>query len=581
MNRIYFGRSVLSRKKISIPIEELAKTHTHVLGRSGAGKSKLLERMARDIIKAKYGLIVLDGKGDLYDSLLRFCTLLRMSADRLVVVDPDDSFCPGLNFLECLGGTDPDTQAGIVIDALKKMHKDEETRHWLEEWGRTVLSTLSAARFTLTEIFPFARADDPRFRHVVLKKVNQPYLVQKWKEFEGTFRKLEKQAEVLQVIKTRGDIFRQSVFLCGMFGQNKTTIDWKGVMDRGGVVLAQLGQGNIDPKGLSFVGTAMIHQIVRIAQTRPKGARRPCFVIIDEFQRFLTPDLADGLDRLRGFGVYFILSHQNLAQLSEEEPKIYASVMSNCRNKITFTISREDSETMYGELFAGQIYPAMQQIKDEISQTKFRPIKTWIDLYSETESETESHGESSFSGEMEGGSDISSIMYSYGSDGEMNPSYGTSEGTARTSGTTRGSGTIDTVSQGTARHHACVPWYDYAEFEEVSGRTFYSEAEVKERFIAWINTQDDRHYQLKVGNRKPIPMVAPFIEDVLVRDKDVAALKEKVYNKIARLADDVRREVEGRVSLYLEQTANQLTINDEEYDEGDLNFREPKKPRKE
>lgn len=573
MNRIYFGKSVLSCRKISIPIEGFAETHTHVLGRSGVGKSKLLERIARDIIKAKYGLIVLDGKGDLHDSLLKFCTLLRTPSDRLVVVDPDDPHSPGLNFLECLGGTDPDTQAGIVIDALKKMHKDEEARPWLEEWGRAVLSTLSAAGFTLTEIFSFARADDLRFRHAVLDKVNQPYLVQKWKEFEGTFKKLEKQAEVLQVIKTRGDIFRQAAFLCGMFGQNKTTIDWKGVMDNSGVVLAQLGQGNIDPKGLSFVGTAMIHQIVRMAQTRPKGKRRPCFVMIDEFQRFLTPDLADGLDRLRGFGVYFILAHQNLTQLKEEEPRIYASVMGNCRNKITFTISREDSETMYGELFAGMIYPSMQKIKDEIWQTKYRPIETWRDIYSETE--TESHGTSSFSSDMSGVADMSSYMIN--ADGNISPS--SSYGEVISSGSASGSGDSSSFSQGTS--HSRVPWYEYEAYEEATSRTYYSEAEVRERFIAWINTQDDRHYQLKMGNKKPLPMVSPFIEDVSVRDKDIAALKDKVYNKIARLVDDVRREVEGRASHYLEKTPNQATINDEEYDEGNLNFREPKKPKPE
>src|SRR3972149_7078845 len=107
MKRIYFGKSVLSRRKISIPVEEFAETHTHVLGKSGVGKSKLLERIARDIIKAKYGLIVLDGKGDLYDNLLNFCAYMEVPARQGRVIDPRDDHTPGLNVLERLGKTDP------------------------------------------------------------------------------------------------------------------------------------------------------------------------------------------------------------------------------------------------------------------------------------------------------------------------------------------------------------------------------------------------------------------------------------------------------------------------------------------
>jgi len=117
----------------------------------------------------------------------------------------------------------------------------------------------------------------------------------------------------------------------------------------------------------------------------------------------------------------------------------------------------------------------------------------------------------------------------------------------------------DSSGSGSGRSHVRVPWYDYEDFQELSGRTFYNESEVKERFIAWINTQNERHYQLKIGTKKTIPMVSPWIEDVSVREKDVLTLKKAVYKKIGRSLSDVKSEVEGRVTIFLDS----VTIEDE------------------
>ena len=508
MTHIYLGKNVLTGKKLFLSITDLATTHAHILGRSGVGKSKLLERVARDIIKAGYGLIVLDGKGDLYDNLLNFCAYMEVPARKVRLIDPRDDHTPGLNVLERLGKTDPATQANLVIEAIQKMHGEDETRHWLEEWGRAILSPLCLANFTLTEVFAFARTDDPNFRRAILNQINDPYLMAKWREFESY--KPAMQAEMVRVVKTRVDLFQQSPFLCAMFGQLKTTIDWLDLMDSGKIFLSQLAYGAIDQKQLSFIGVSIINQIMRLAYSRPKDRRRPCFVIIDEFQNFLTPDIASALDTLRGFGVYFILAHQNLEQLKQDDPKIYHSVMGNARIKVAFTVSREDCEIMYGEIFPDKVYAGMQQIKDEIYQTKFRPIETWRDIYTESDTDSES-------------------VLTISSDNEPRP----------------------TTTTAHTASHTQTPGVIHEEFKEITGRTYHSEVEVKERLISWIHTQNDRHYQLKIKHLPAIPMVSPTVQDVEVYPPKLDRYKQNIYALNSRPIDEVRKEVDQRVANYL------------------------------
>ena len=143
---ICFGKNLLTNKKLFVPLSRFGTTHTHVLGSPGVGKSKLLEQIAQDIIQSGHGLIVLDGKGDLYDSLLKWCVSMKYPSHRLTLIDPRDPHAPSINILEPLGHTDPSTQAEIVIEAIQKMHGNEETRVTLEEWGEACLTPLNHGR---------------------------------------------------------------------------------------------------------------------------------------------------------------------------------------------------------------------------------------------------------------------------------------------------------------------------------------------------------------------------------------------------------------------------------------------------
>jgi len=115
-----------------------------------------------------------------------------------------------------------------------------------------------------------------------------------------------------------------------------------------------------------------------------------------------------------------------------------------------------------------------------------------------------------------------------------------------------------------------VPWYEYEPFQEISSRTYYQIEEVVEKYIGLIFNQDPRHALLKVGQRKPIPICTAYIEDVPVREEDIEAFKEKVYNKVidaqgtryARLSVEVDKEIDGRDREFLKLEAHKKSTYD-------------------
>ena len=92
-----------------------------------------------------------------------------------------------------------------------------------------------------------------------------------------------------------------------------------------------------------------------------------------------------------------------------------------------------------------------------------------------------------------------------------------------------------------------APTTTYEREQEVSQIEDHGIEHVREQFVSWIVNQRPRQAQFKMLGRRPIPIVTPFIEEVIVRDKDVRAFKEAVYRKgYAVLADEVERTIAQR-----------------------------------
>lgn len=580
--KIHIGENVVSGNQLYVPMEKLMETHTLVQGRTGQGKSYFLEILARAIIDNNYGFILLDGKGDLYENLEKYLADKNLSSNTVLINPKDRNQSVGINYLELFGNNTPDTLASTVLEGMMKLFKeDTEFKPWLEEWGPVSLMPLIKEGFTVLELDDFTDINKPDFRNAILSRLEEGYFRNKWDKLQKNFKIFE-QANILRVLTTRSSKFWTSEPLKYIFGQKKTTIDWLRLMQKGGQLLANLGRGDtLTEKPSSFLGTAILHQLISNAPLRAQGKRRPLFLMVDEFERFVCNDFADALSMMRGFGVYLILSCQYIDQLKKDNHLVHGAVMSCCGNKFIFSISRNDAEEIAPEIYTGWMH--QNEVKDEIRQTKLRPIEKTRRILSEGEGKTEQSAITRSNGTSFGTSENiqSAFSSSYGSgrtlteQGEVsiesintNTNFGSSQGTTRGTSEQTMEGTSHMKGEAitTQRSTSTVPWYEYEEYDELTSRQYYNIDQIKERCMAEVVNQDPRHMLMKLGAKKPIPVITAGIKPVRVLPSYLKKFKEKVYDKTTRPSAEIKKEIEERVKEYLGKNKEQEYLTD---------FREP------
>src|ERR1700752_2218988 len=71
MKELHLGYNA-TKKPLRLSAED-RKTHMHVIGSSGSGKSKFLEWMIRGDLASRQGFALLDPHGTLFDDVLHYC----------------------------------------------------------------------------------------------------------------------------------------------------------------------------------------------------------------------------------------------------------------------------------------------------------------------------------------------------------------------------------------------------------------------------------------------------------------------------------------------------------------------------
>ncbi len=350
-NAVYFDR-------------EYRRSHTHILGGSGTGKSKLLELLIQQDMQWKNaGLCLIDPHGELYDNILAYASRMKSLAKRVVLFHPDNiesEYFIGLNpFPRSV--EDPQTITRIFSEACMKAWKQNMNEYpRISTWLNNLFYVLIENNLTLLEAIPFLdpRGHDSKIeRHAMFHRVAERnrLVYSDWEAFNGTSP--QRRAELIEGVANRLRPFLSQTVLQQMFSSTKYALNFEQLMEDGKIVLINLHNknGSFTTEDANLIGTMILNEIYRVGKRRDtsNSQLKPFRVYVDEFQNFLTRDIARSLDELRKYRIFFTLSHQHLEQLAEEDEYIYASVMTNCRNKVVFSLSANDAEIMQKELFTG------------------------------------------------------------------------------------------------------------------------------------------------------------------------------------------------------------------------------------
>src|ERR1051325_8572147 len=162
-----------------------------------------------------------------------------------------------------------------------------------------------------------------------------------------------------------------------MFGQPTASFDFGKALEEGSIVLVNLAteRARISKTNAELFATLLLSDLWTAAQERGKGKSKgvkPFYVYLDEFQRFVSPTLAENLDEARGFGLHLTMAHQFPNQLldrGESGRRVYNSIMENASSKVVFRLTHEDNlSAMAKWLFMGVMDP--DEVKHELYSTK-------------------------------------------------------------------------------------------------------------------------------------------------------------------------------------------------------------------
>ena len=314
-------------------------SHMYVIGKTGTGKTTLLETLIRQDIEAGRGCALIDPHGDLVERIAATIPQHRTS-DVVYFNVPDPSQPYGYNpLLHVSAGLRPLVASGL-IDVFKKM--------WADAWGvrmehilrNTLLALLDQPTAALPDIL--SMLNSKAFRAKALTKVENEQVKSFWRD-EFPKYSLRNQADGIAPIQNKVGAFLADPKLRRIVVPDSGGLRLREIMDQEKVLLVNLSQGKIGTDSAALLGALLVTSLGSAAFSRAyqdEAERRPFFLYVDEFQTFTTLALASMLSELRKFGVGMVMAHQYLQQL---DPAISAAVLGNAGTLISFRLGAYDA----------------------------------------------------------------------------------------------------------------------------------------------------------------------------------------------------------------------------------------------
>ena len=340
--------------------------HVYLIGQTGTGKTTVLRNAILQDIEAGRGVGVIDPHGDLALTILDMIPPHR--TNDVIYFDPADCEFPiGLNPIE---KTDPRRHHLVVLNTVSALRG-----LWSDVWGlgrmqyiltNTLSSLLYYEHATLLGVNRML-ADKP-FRRKVLARVKDPILLSFWNlEFERYDSRLK--AEAVAPIQNKVGQFATTRMTRNILGQAHNAIDFRSVIDRGQVFIANLSKGAMGEDNSRLIGSFLVAQFQLAALSRAdirEDERRPFYLYIDEFQNFTNvASLASILSEARKYRLALTLAHQYTAQLGEA---LRSAVFGNVGTILCMRIGFEDAR-----LLSEQLDPLAPH-----SLTELDPHRAWV-----------------------------------------------------------------------------------------------------------------------------------------------------------------------------------------------------------
>ncbi|MFA6531950.1 MAG: DUF87 domain-containing protein [Patescibacteria group bacterium] len=321
------------------------RRHIYIVGKSGVGKSVLIENMAVDDITEGRGVIIIDPHGDLADKALSVVPDHRIQD--VIVFDPSDRAFPiAFNLLEHVEDDFKGMVASGFVGIFKKIFGDSWGPRLEHILRNTVLALLDFPDSTMLDI-PKMLTEN-RFRDKVVEKVKDPVIrdfwVNEFAQYDSKFR-----TEAVSPILNKVGQFLSTATIRNIVGQAHSKIDIRQIMDQQKIMIVNLSRGKIGEDNSALLGAMMVTKVQLAAMSRADVTidKRPdSYLYVDEFQNFATESFATILAEARKYNLNLTIANQYIAQLPEE---VRDAVFGNAGTLLTFRVGGADADFLVKE----------------------------------------------------------------------------------------------------------------------------------------------------------------------------------------------------------------------------------------
>ena len=317
--------------------------HTYIIGKTGTGKSTLLETMVMQDIEHKRGICLLDPHGDLAESIVNKIPKSRRK-DVVYFNVPDVALNLKYNPFRKVSYEKRALVASSILDAMKKL--------WFDAWGVKLEHVLRNAILTLLDQPTATINDIPKllldktFRYNAVANVENESLKLFWKKEFPQYNKFD----LLPALNKVGAMLSYPV-VKRILVENTNEVSLRKAMDDKKIVLVNLSKGHIGADASQVLGALFVSSLSSAAFSRvdiPEEERKPFMLYLDEFHNFSTLSLVNMFAELRKFRVGLTLAHQYMQQLDE---KIRKAIIGNIGTLISFRVGSDDATFLSREFY--------------------------------------------------------------------------------------------------------------------------------------------------------------------------------------------------------------------------------------
>lgn len=349
----YFGETDFRGARTKFGIKALDRTrHMYVIGKTGMGKSTILENMAIQDVQNGEGLAFMDPHGGSADKIIDFIPEDRI-ADVVYFAPFDTEFPVAFNVLEDVGVDKRHLVASGLMSSFKKI--------WVDAWSARMEYILNNILLALLE-YPDATLlgvnrmlSDKDYRKKVVENITDPAVKSFWvDEFAKYSDKYMQEAGA--AIQNKIGQFTTNPLIRNIVGQPRSSFDIRQIMDVGKILIVNLSKGRIGEQNSNLLGGMLITKIYLSAMSRADATPQvlqalPNFYLyVDEFQSFASDSFADILSEARKYKLNLIIAHQYIEQMSEA---VRAAVFGNVGTMIVYRVGSFDAQ-----IFEREFLPA-------------------------------------------------------------------------------------------------------------------------------------------------------------------------------------------------------------------------------